>query len=112
KPTTVFLSTGSVTYMRLTDAMTRNRIGNADDGRGAENLHKSRLLVDADTPVKLSGPATEHAVDEVVSALFARAPAFGPVLQAVRESAQLSLAHGANYFHFRPMLIVSAPGMG
>src|SRR5690606_31455614 len=70
KPTTILLSTGPVTYMRLTDALTRNRISTAGDagGREVENQQRSRLLVDTDTPVRLIGPATEHAVDEVVSA--------------------------------------------
>lgn len=114
KPATILLSTGPVTYMRLTDALTKNGLSTAGaaGGRDAENQQRSRLLLDADTPVRLIGPANEHAVDEVVSALFARAPAFGPVLQALRESAHLSLRRGANYFHFRPFLVVSTPGMG
>jgi hypothetical protein len=114
KPRTMVLSTGVVTYMRLTDAVTKNRIGDIGDagGGGAEHQRRSRLILDADTPLKLIGPGTEHAVDEVVSALFERAPAFGSFLQALRDSAHLSLAHGANYFHFRPLLVVSPPGMG
>jgi hypothetical protein len=112
KPRTMVLSTGLVTYMRLTDAVTKNRISDIGDAGGAEHQRRSRLILDADTPLKLIGPPNEHAVDVVVSALFERAPAFGSFLQALRDSAHLSLAHGANYFHFRPLLVVSPPGMG
>ena len=70
------------------------------------------MWLEADAPVKLVGPKTEHAIDEVVSALYIRAPAFAPVLQALRDSSHLALARGANYFHFRPILVVSAPGLG
>lgn len=110
-PATLFLSTGPVTYMRLTNPLTKD--GFRDDaGRDAEKKERLRLTQELDTPVKLIGPATEHAVDEVASAVYARAPIFATVLQAMRESAHLNLAHGANYFHFRPTLIVSGPGMG
>lgn len=110
-PRTVFLSTGPVTYMRLSDPLTKD--GFKDDaGRDAEKKEQLRLKLEVDTPVKLIGPATEHAVDEVASAVYARAPTFATVLQAMRESAHLSLGRGANYFHFRPTLIVSGPGMG
>ena len=70
------------------------------------------MRLEADAPVKLVGPKTEHAIDEVVSTLYIRAPAFAPVLQALRDSSHLALARGANYFHFRPILVVSAPGLG
>ncbi|MDP2780371.1 AAA family ATPase [Devosia sp.] len=111
KPATVFLSTGPVTYMRLANPLTKD--GFKDDaGRDAEKKERLRLTQEIDTPVKLIGPANEHAVDEVTSAVYARAPIFAPVLQAMRESAHLSLWRGANYFHFRPTIIVSGPGMG
>ena len=111
KPRTVCLPTGPVTYLRLTDPLTKDII-NGGGGEGAEHQQRARLKLEADTPVKLIGPATEHAIDEVVSALFARAPAFRSFLQALRDSSHLALMRGANYFHFRPMLIVSPPGMG
>ncbi|NGP18884.1 hypothetical protein [Devosia aurantiaca] len=101
KPRTVFLPAGPVTYLRLTDPLTKDSIS-ADGGEGAEHHQRARLKLEADTPVKLIGPATEHAIDEAISALFARAPAFGPFLQALRDSSHLSLMRGANYFHFRP----------
>ena len=111
KPRTVCLSTGPVTYLRLTDPVTKDAISDGG-GRDADHPQRAQLRLEADEPVKLIGPATEHAIDEVVSALYVRAPAFAPVLQALRESARLALARGANYFHFRPLLIVSPPGMG
>jgi hypothetical protein len=111
KPRTVFLPTGPVTYLRLTDPLTKDTI-RAGGGEGAEHQQRARLALEAETPVKLIGPATEHAIDEVISALFARAPAFGTFLQALRDSSHLALARGANYFHFRPLLVVSPPGMG
>lgn len=111
KPRTVFLSAGPVTYMRLTDPLTQEGIKEGA-GRDAEKQERLRLRLEVDTPLKLIGPATEHAVDELASAVYARAPAFAPFLQAMRDSAHLSLMHGANYFHFRPTLIVSGPGMG
>lgn len=112
KPRTAWLSTGPVTYLRLTDAVTKNGISDSGGSDGAEHQQRFRLKLDADTPIKLVGPATEHAVDEVISGLYARAPAFGAFLQSLRDSAHLSLLRGANYFHFRPLIIVSPPGMG
>lgn len=110
-PATVILSTGPVTYMRLTNPLTKD--GFKDDaGRDAEKKERLRHTQELDAPVKLIGPATEHAVDEVTSAVYARAPIFAPVLQAMRESAHLSLGRGAQHLHFRPTLIVSGPGMG
>jgi hypothetical protein len=111
KPRTVFLSTGPVTYLRLTDALTKDSISGGG-GEGTEHQQRARLKLEADTPLELIGPSTEHAVDEVISALFARAPAFRPLLQALRDSSHLALMRGAKYFHFRPMLVVSPPGMG
>ncbi|KQX40831.1 hypothetical protein ASD04_18880 [Devosia sp. Root436] len=111
KPRTVFLPSGPTTYLRLTDPLTKDTIS-AGGGEGAEHQQRARLKVEADTPVKLIGPATEHAIDEVISSLFARAPAFAAFLQALRDSSHLALMRGANYFHFRPLLIVSPPGMG
>ena len=111
KPRTVFLPTGPVTYLRLTDPLTKDTI-NAGGGEGAEHQQRARLTLEADTPVKLIGPATEHAIDEVISALFSRAPAFRPFLQALRYSSHLALMRGANYFHFRPLLVISPPGIG
>ena len=111
KPRTVCLSTGPVTYLRLTDPVTKDTISDGG-GRDADHPQMAQLKLEADAPVKLIGPATEHAIDEVVSALYARAPAFAPVLQALRESAHLALMRGANYFHFRPILVVSPPGLG
>ena len=111
KPRTVVLPTGPVTYLRLTDPLTKGTIGDGG-GDGADHQQKVRLKLDADTPVKLIGPATEHAIDEVISALFALAPAFGTFLQALRDSSHLALRRGANYFHFRPLLVVSPPGQG
>jgi hypothetical protein len=111
KPRTVFLPTGPVTYLRLTDPLTKDALVGGG-GEGAEHPQKARLKLEADSPLKLIGPATEHAIDEVVSALLARAPAFGSFLQALRDSARLALMRGANYFHFRPLLVISPPGMG
>jgi len=111
KPRTVVLSTGPVTYLRLTDPLTKDSISGGG-GEGTEHQQRAQLKLEADTPVKLIGPATEHAIDEVISALFARAPAFGTFLQAMRDSSHLALMRGANSFHFRPMLVVSPPGMG
>ena len=108
KPRTALLSSGPVTYLRLTDPLTKDSISGGGS-EGTEHQQRARLKLEADTPVKLIGPATEHAVDEVISA---RAPAFGAFLQALRDSSHLALMRGANYFHFRPMLIVSPPGMG
>ncbi|MBK1794459.1 AAA family ATPase [Devosia sp. WQ 349] len=111
KPRTVFLPTGPVTYLRLTDPLTKDSISGGG-GEGTDHPQRAGLKLEVDTPVKLIGPATEHAVDEVVSALFVRAPAFRPFLQALRDSSHLALLRGANYFHFRPLLIVSPPGTG
>jgi hypothetical protein len=111
KPRTVFLSSGPVTYMYLTDPQTEDGF-KEDPGRDAEKKERLRLKLEADTPLELIGPPTEHAIDEVASAVYARAPIFGTVLQAIRGSSHLSLTRGANFFHFRPVLIVSGPGMG
>ncbi len=112
KPRTVFLSTKAVTYMRITDPLNTESFNDAVRKDYGENKEKLRLKVAADKPVELLGPATPHAVDELVSALFARAPIFGPFLQAMRDSTHLSLTRGANFLHFRPTIIVSPPGMG
>jgi len=112
KPRTALLSSGPVTYMRLSEPLTKESVSKGGESNGAEQQQRRRLMLEADAPVKLIGPASEHAIDEVVSALFARAPAFAVFLQALRESSHLSLKRGANFFHFRPMLIVSPPGMG
>jgi hypothetical protein len=111
KPRTVFLPSGPVTYLRLTDPLIKDGVSDGV-GIGAEHQHRHLLKLEADTPVKLVGPHTEHAIDEIVSALFVRAPAFGTFLQALRDSSHLSLMRGANYFHFRPLLVISSPGMG
>lgn len=112
RPKTVHLSIGPVTYLRLTDQVTGDSIRDGARGDGPENQQRFRLTMEIDEPVKLIGPATEHAIDEVISALYARSPTFASFLQALRDSAHLSLKRGANYFHFRPLLIVSPPGMG
>lgn len=112
KPRSVQLSTGPFTVMRLTDPLTPDAMQIGAGGDHAEYKDRLRLKLAADQPVKLEGPATEHAIDEVTSALYTGAPMFAPFLQAMRESASLSLAHGARYFHFRPTIIVSPPGLG
>lgn len=112
RPRSVQLSTGPFTVMRLTDPLTRNAMKEGAGGDFDEYQDKLRLKFEADKPVTLEGPPTEHAIDEVASALYAGAPMFAAFLQAIRESASLSLAHGARYFHFRPTIIVSPPGMG
>lgn len=111
KPRTVFLPRGPETYLRLTDPLTKDAILEGA-GRNAEHQERGRLRLDADNPVQLVGPATEHAIDEVIGTLFSSAPAFGSFLQALRESAHAALMHGANYIHFRPLLLVSQPGTG
>lgn len=112
KPRTVFLSTGPYTIMRLTPTL-GNEPSEGFGGSDPEGFkEKFGLKLDAAKPVKLAGPATPHAIDEVTSALYARAPAFGTFLQAMRESAHLALARGANFFRFGPMLVVSPPGLG
>lgn len=112
KPRTVFLSSGPVTYMRITDPLKTEDF--KEDARAdyGDFKGKLRFKLAADTPIQLSGPADPHAIDEIVSALFARAPAFAAFLQAIRESSHLSLARGANFFHFRPTIVVSPPGLG
>lgn len=112
KPRTVLLSSGPVTYMRITDPLKTESLKEGAGGDFGEYKEKLRVKFAADTPVQLIGPANPHAIDEVVSALFARAPAFAVFLQALRDGSHLSLMRGANYFHFRPMIIVSPPGMG
>lgn len=112
KPRTVLLPSGPVTYLRLTDPLTKDRIRSGIGGDGVEHQQRLRLKLEADTPLRLIGPASEPAIDEVVSALYVRAPAFGSFLQALRLSSHLSLMRGANYFHFRPLIVVSPPGMG
>jgi hypothetical protein len=111
KPRTAQLSTGPFTVMRLTQPLTDSLTTGADSDSG-DNRYKLRLKLEADKPVDLVGPATEHSIDEVISGLYARAPAFGPFLQAIRESSLLSLMRGANYFHFRPIILISPPGLG
>lgn len=112
KPRTVLLSSGPVTYMRITDPLKTEGFKDGAGGDFGDYKEKLRFKFAADTSVQLIGPANPHAIDEVVSALFARAPAFAVFLQALRDSSHLSLQRGANYFHFRPMCIVSPPGMG
>ncbi|WP_157959621.1 hypothetical protein [Devosia submarina] len=74
KPRTVLLSTGPVTYLRLTDRLTKDGIRDGSRSDGAEHQQRLQLKLEADTPLKLIGPPTEHAIDEVVSALYERAP--------------------------------------
>lgn len=112
KPRTVLLSSGPVTYMRITDPLKTEGFKDGAGGDFGDYKEKLRFKFAADTPVQLIGPANPHAIDEVVSALFARAPAFAGFLQALRDSSHLSLTRGANFFHFRPTIIVSPPGMG
>ncbi|MDV3253566.1 AAA family ATPase [Devosia sp. BK] len=114
KPRTVHLTSGPVTYMRLTDAIQKRERASAlsQDEDGTHRLQQAALRLEADTPVKLIGPPTEHAIDMAISAAYGRAPAFASVLQSIRDSAYLSLKRGANFFHFRPQLIVSPPGLG
>jgi len=112
KPRTVFLSSGPVTYMRIADPLKTENLKKGAGGDYGEYREKLGLKVAADKPAQLLGPANPHAIDELVSALYTRAPIFGPLLQSIRDSAHLSLRRGANYFHFRPIIIVSPPGMG
>lgn len=114
KPRTVQLTSGPVTYMRLTDAIQKRASAGAaaKDQDGVHRLQQAALRLEADTPVRLIGPPTEHAIDAAISATYVRAPAFAPVLQSIRDSAYLSMKRGANFFHFRPQLIGSPPGMG
>lgn len=112
KPRTVHLSIGPETYMRLTDVMSMESLKEGSRSELPEQQAQLRWKMKADKPLKLIGPATEHAVDEVGSNVFAQAPIFAPFLNVMRQSAHLSLTHGANFFHFDPTIIVSPPGLG
>jgi hypothetical protein len=112
KPRTVHLTTGPKTYMRLTDIMSMDSLREESRSEIPEQREQLRWKMKADKPLKLIGPHTEHAVDEVASNVFAQAPIFAPFLNAMRQSAHLSLVHGANFFHFDPTIIVSPPGLG
>jgi hypothetical protein len=50
RPRTVFLPTGPVTYLRLTDPLTKDGIS-AGVGEGSEYHQRARLKLEADTPV-------------------------------------------------------------
>ena len=93
KPRTVQLTSGPVTYMRLTDAIQKRASAGATakDQDGVHRLQQAALRLDADTPVKLIGPPTEHAIDAAISATYVRALAFAPVLQAIRSTARIAL---------------------
>ncbi|MCR6634908.1 AAA family ATPase [Devosia sp.] len=112
RPRTVQLSTGPLSLMRLTDASTLALAGELAFDKASDAVAKRRLLESLDQPLTLEGPASLDAIDTAISTVFEAFPHFGPVLQAIRESAQLNLSRGASWLSFRPMLIVSPPGLG
>lgn len=63
-------------------------------------------------PLALKGPASAHAIDELVAGVFEAAPNFARPLEAIRQSAQSLLRRGAPYFQFKPLLLEAPPGCG
>ena len=112
RPRTAQLTTGPFSVMRLTDASTLALAGELAFDKASDAVAKRRLLENLDQPLTLEGPASFDAIDAAISAVFEAFPHFGPALQAIRESAQLNLSRGASWLSFRPMLIVSPPGLG
>lgn len=112
RPRTVQLSNGPFSVMRLTDASPLALAGDLAFDKASDAVAKRRLLGSLDQPLTLEGPASLDAIDAAISAVFEAFPHFGSALQAIRESAQLNLSRGASWLSFRPMLIVSAPGLG
>lgn len=82
----------------------------ADDRR---DRHAVRQLIERLGEIKdLTGPATSDAVDEFAAKVFAEAPNFGPVIEVIRQSAQVHIRRGARWFQIRPLVIESSPGAG
>lgn len=72
----------------------------------------ARLITGLSEVKTLKGPSTEHAIDEMAARLLAEAQNFGPVIEAIRRSAQASIRQGARWLQFKPILIESPPGIG
>ncbi len=112
RPRTVQLSTGPFSVIRLTDDSPLAIAGDLAFDKASDAVAKRRLLESLDQPLTLEGPASHGAIDAAISAVFEAFPHFGPTLQAIRESAHLNVTRGASWFGFRPLLIVSRPGLG
>jgi hypothetical protein len=84
--------------------------------RGADNRHDRYAvnnLINGLSEVKsLKGPATSDTVDRMAAALFADAPNFAEVIQAIRSSAMTSIRRGARWLQFKPIIVESAAGAG
>ena len=70
------------------------------------------LLQPLNEPLELSGPADRDTLDQMVAEVYAKAPNFREPIRKIWESAQLSLSLGASWLQFRPIIIVSPPGVG
>ncbi len=78
-----------------------------DDYRAAARV-RSRLS----EVFYLDGPNTEHRIDLLAAQMLDLAPLMAPAIEAIRSSAQLSLRRGATWFQFKPLLVISDPGLG
>ena len=112
QPRIAVLSDRSLSVMRLSDVDLLEVARDLGPTRFTDDRTKLRLLESLDEPLTLAGPSEPHAIDMAISATYDEFPQFGAALQTVRESAQLSLARGAMWLNFRPVLIVSPPGLG
>ena len=90
--------------------MTINARRGADDRR---DRHAVRRLVERLGEIKdLTGPGTSDEVDEFAAKVFAQAPNFGRVIEAIRQSAQVHVRRGARWLQIQPLVIESGPGSG
>lgn len=112
KPRIAFLSDRALCVMRLSDADLLEVARDLGPNRSTDDRTKLRLLESLDEPLTLAGPSEPHAIDMAISATYDEFPQFSVALQTIRESAQLSLSRGAMWLSFRPVLIVSPPGLG
>lgn len=112
QPRVAILSDRSLSVMRLSDADVLEVARGLGPDRSTDDRTKLRLLESLDEPLTLDGPSEPHAIDMAISATYEEFPQFGAALQTIRESAQLSLSRGAMWLNFRPLLIVSPPGLG
>ncbi|MEO8686097.1 MAG: hypothetical protein ABI414_14815, partial [Devosia sp.] len=81
-------------------------------GDRAANQLAIEIVGSLSEPLALKGPASAHAIDELVATVFDTAPNFARPLEAIRQSAQAMVRAGAPYFQVKPLLIEAPPGCG
>ena len=113
RPRAIALDGFDEPFVRLTEPVTPSELQSRRGGNDRRDLLTvSRLTTGLSEMKTLAGPTTTHAVDELAAALFAEASNFAPVIEAIRRSAQVIIRRGARWLQFRPIVVLSGPGIG